>query len=214
MLGEAFDYPRRGGDWPIRVGIGGILVLVGAFVLIPLIVVEGYVYRVLRGTTRGDHRPPEWEDWIDLFVEGIRMYIIQIAYVLVPTLLIVAGTLLAVVEFAGGSDLAGVGYALIAVGMLLELVVIYLLPAALSNFASTGQLGAAFDLGTVRRVALSPNYFAPVVISILLGIVLGTVGAVLSLVLVGVFVLFYLQVVIAYLWGRAYVAGGGVFDAR
>ena len=209
MIGEAFAYPRRGEDWLMRTIIGGVLVLVGAFILIPLLLVEGYLYRVLGRTTRYDRQPPAWEDWIDLFVEGVQMYIVQIAYLLVPAILLVIGAFLTVLGPVADGGTTTVGFGILIVGGILQVLAAYLLPAALTNFAYHERLGAAFDVRTVFRIAFTFEYFVVIVLVFIIGIIVGTIGAILSLIMVGVFILFYLHVAIGYLFAQAYLRGGG-----
>ncbi len=206
MLEEAIDYPRRGDGWLARIGIGGILYLL-SFLIIPLFLIEGYLYRVLAGTVRGDEQPPDWGDWLGLFVDGVKMFVVQIVYALVPVVLIVAGAMLTATGAMTADALEIVGWLVVALGFIVSILVAYLIPAALANFARTGQLGAAFDVTTVRNAAFTGSYFWAIVLALILAIILGMIGSILMIILVGIFVLFYAQVVVYYLWARGFTAG-------
>lgn len=212
MLGEALSFPRRGDDWLKTTLIGGVLWILGAFLLIPLLPVQGLFIRALRAGVVEEPEPPVFEDWGDLFVDGILMLVIQLAYTIVPAILFaVGGFTLGAGAFAaeGGAGNAGAGIGIVGglilfVAFLLMLLVSYVIPAALANFAYEDEFGAAFDLSTIRRAAFTGDYFVAVVLAIVVGVVLGTVAALLSVLLVGIFLMFYVQMSIYYLFGRGF----------
>lgn len=221
MLSEALEFPRRGEDWLQTVLIGGVLSLL-SFLIIPGIIVNGYLLRVLRAGIDGDETPPTFGDWVDLLVDGILVWVVQFVYVGIPAflLLMVAGSFAlfaAAANDPGGAAAAVAGglvalLFLLAVGLLL-LAAVYLLPAALANFARTGEFTAAFHLRTVGRAALSADYLIAMVLVVAVSIVLGFIGGLLTIVLVGVFVLFYLQMVVYHLFGQGFAAGLGLEPA-
>ena len=205
MFSEALAYPRQGDDWLKRIGIGGVLYIL-SFLILPMFVLQGYFYRVMGDTIRGGETPPAWDEWVELLVEGLKMWVIQLAYGIVPAMLIVIGTVFSALR--GGMGAVGVVFTL--VGALLYLVVAYVLPAAMANFAYTESFGAAFDLGTVGSAAMSGDYFVAILLAFVGGIVLGVIGAFLSVILVGIFVFFYAQVAIYYLVARGFADAVGV----
>lgn len=217
MLSEALAFPRADDDWLKTVLIGGVLSLLG-FLIIPTIIVNGYLLRVLRAGVEGDVQPPKFEDWGDLLVDGILLWVVQFVYIGVPTFLlfIVAGSF-AVVAAVGTSAAAGESAGAMAGGivalvlggsvMLLLLLASYLLPAAIANFARTGEVTAAFHLRTIAAAAFSADYFLAVVLVIAVSLVLGLIGGLLTIILVGIFVLFYLQMVVYHLFGQGFAAG-------
>lgn len=205
MLGDALAYPRRGESWLETVGIGGILVLLGSLILIPLIPLEGYYKRVLARGARGNPQPPAFEEWVELTVDGIKMYLIQIAYGIVPAILLLSGALIAGI---GGvtevSAAAGIGVFVAVVGILLGVLAVYLIPVAMTNFAYHDDLSAAFDVDRVLEAGFTMDYFVAFLLAVLVGLVLGVIGSLLMLVLVGVFILFYMRVVISFLYATGY----------
>lgn len=218
MLSEALEFPRADDDWLKTVLIGGVLSFLG-FLIIPAIIVNGYLLRVLRAGVEGERTPPKFEEWGDLLVDGILLWIVQLVYVGIPAFImfvvVVSFAVIATVTTSTGADPSGSALAaggivtllvMLAVGLLL-LVAAYLLPAALANFARTGEFTAAFHLGTVARAAFSVDYFVAMVLVIAVSLVLGFIGGLLVLVLVGIFVLFYLQVVVFHLFGQGFAGG-------
>ncbi|TKX77508.1 DUF4013 domain-containing protein, partial [Halorubrum sp. SD626R] len=69
MIAESLDYLRDGDNAIVTVLIGGALLLASPLV-VPSILVLGYVSRVLRRTADGDDTPPVFDAWGDLLIEG------------------------------------------------------------------------------------------------------------------------------------------------
>lgn len=218
MLGDALSFPRQGEDSLKTILIGGVLTILGAFLVIPAIPVNGFLVRVTAAGVRGESEPPVFDDWGKLFVDGILFIVVALAYIAVPFLLIVVGTLVfaggaAVFANDGGALGAGLGvvgglFFLVAMGLLF--LAIYLLPAAVANFAHEDELGAAFDFGRVLDGAISGDYFVSVLLAIAVGLTLGFVAAILTVLLVGIFLAFYVQMVTYYLLGRGFGGGLGI----
>lgn len=210
-------YPTRRDDWVKTALVGGALTLFSVLV-IPAVLVSGYVLAVIRERAAGAERPPGFGDWRTLLVDGVKAWIVGLVYAIVPTLLAVGVFGGAVASIATGSDvglalgllglgLGGLGLLAVALGFY------YLLPASLANLAVTGRVGAAFDTHAVRRVVTRREYAVPWLWALAVLVVGGAVANAIMVVPVlgwvaGAVVLFYVQVVIGALWGT------GFADAR
>lgn len=71
----AWYFPRVDGWRSIL--IASALVLTG-FLVVPLLVVLGYSYRVGRAAALGRASPPPFEDWQDLLVDGLRFSVLVV----------------------------------------------------------------------------------------------------------------------------------------
>ncbi|QOS11958.1 DUF4013 family protein [Haloferax gibbonsii] len=214
MLSESLNYLRNGEDWVKTVLIGGVLGLL-SFLIVPTFLVIGYLLRVVRATMKGDEVPPEFDDWGDMAVDGVKGFAIAFVYALVPAIIAgVFGFAGIVGAAAGGSDAAGALGGIVAlVGLLLAFVLglfaAYLIPAALSNYAETDRMGAAFDFGTLRPILTSGKYatawltaFAVLFAS---SIVVGVLNVIPLLgFVVGAFVTFYAAVAAYYIIGKTW----------
>lgn len=222
MLSDALSFPRRGDDWLPTLLVGGVLTLLGVLIL-PAIIVQGYLVRVLAAAANNERTPPSFTEWGRLFVDGLKLLVVNIVYgllvivplvaVLVPVA-VVSPTSPVPVEPGTtptpptpGSGTALVLLAGLLVVLLAALVLSYVLPAALAHFAMEGQLRAAFDIPTILSGALTTEYAVAWLLALVVGLVGGLVGSVLSAVVVGVFVLFYVQVSFYYLLGRGFARG-------
>lgn len=214
MFRDALTFPRHGPKWLTSLGIGSALTLFGALLFVPLIPVQGYLLRVLRTAVDGDPHPPQFDRWGDLFVDGFRMIFVQVVYAFVPVLLASAG--LSVAGFGAfepglsgtglGRGVETLGWTLLALGAVSLIAVVYLVPAALARMAATDRLASAFDVREVLAAGRRPIYVVAVIQGYAVLVVLGAVGTGLSLLLVGVALVFYGQVVGYRLFGVGYAA--------
>lgn len=204
MLVDALKYPSRGESWLKTVLIGGILSLLG-FLVVPLILVQGYMLRVLHDGTEGAEEPPVFDEWGDMLVDGIKVIAAALVFFLVPLGLLFVAMMVGGFAAVSGSEGSGiVGLLLGLFAFVTWLLAAYLLPAGLANMAREDAFGAAFDTAALRTAAGSTDYLVAVVLAFVVAIVLGTIASALSAILVGVFILFYLQVSVFYLYGRGF----------
>ncbi|MEF8780877.1 MAG: DUF4013 domain-containing protein [Haloferacaceae archaeon] len=208
MFGEAISYPRSNDDWLPTIAIGGILLIL-QFLIVPVIVVQGYYVRVLRGVSRGESEAPSFTDWGDLLVDGLRLLVVGLGYGL---LIGIPAVVLSAIAGGGAAAIGGEGGGAIAVLVSLvvfvfSLVVSYVIPAAMANFATEDSIAAAFDFGTLREIVTTAEYARGILFGVLVAIVGGLVGALLSVVLIGIFVLFYVQIGVYYCFARGYADG-------
>ena len=215
MLSDALRYPLRGDGWVRTVLIGGLLTILSVLVL-PAFLLQGYYVRVLHGVTNDDPNPPAFDEWVTLLVDGVKLFVLNIVVVLavlvvqgVVAIALGTGSFLAGTTGVSDPSLAGGVGGLVGIGVLLAGIVgiTYVAPAMFVNFAREDSLTAAFHLSTILSGVLSLEYFIAWVLAVAVGLVLGTVASLLSLLLVGIFGLFYVQVVTYYLFGRGFADG-------
>lgn len=220
-INQAIRYPMERDEWYITIVIGGILSLF-SFLIIPMLLVYGFIIRVIRLRLVGEPQPPEFGDWVTLFVDGIKMAIIGLIYLLIP--LIVASFTIggALASMATGTDVgAAIGVAGFFGGFLLTLLLVlvfgYVAVAAIVNFARTDQLGDAFDFGTIKPVIFHSDYAIAWVTAVAVLIVAGIIGGALNVIpilgwIVAAFVYFYAQIVAAGIWADGFEAARGGAD--
>jgi hypothetical protein len=207
----AIRYPAEGDDAMRTIAIGGLLTLLSVLV-IPVFILAGYFVRVLNRTAGGDEVPPVFDEWGELAVTGLQAVLIGVAYALVP--MIIGGGAVAVgIGLSGDGSLASLGVAAVLLGgllwTLLSLVVAYLLPAALVNFARERSLGAGFAFATLKPIWFSRSYALAWGTMLLVALLGGVVAGILNVVpilgqIAGVFVGFYFGVAAYSVIGRAW----------
>ena len=101
---DAFEYSAQ--DWTALVKLGVINVL-GMFIFLPLFLTSGYNYRVIKigvkGMINGEDELPEFDEWVNMFVDGIKVFIVEFAYALIPIVLFFA-VLFGVANMAENDD--------------------------------------------------------------------------------------------------------------
>lgn len=225
---DALRYPMNHDNWIVTVLIGGALSLF-SFLVVPILIVYGYLLRVIRSSVDGSAEPPEFGDWGELIVEGFKAAVIGFVYMLIPLIVgavTVGGSMAAMI--GGGRAGAAAGLAGLAVGFLitfvLSLVFGYVAVAAIVHFANEGNIGAGFDFGTLREIMFDRDYAVAWAMSVVVFIGAAIVGGLLNVIpllgaVVSTFVFFYAQVVGARLWAggyeqaRAGATGGGTVAA-
>lgn len=225
MFGEALQFPISGDSGVKNLLIGGVLSLL-AFLLIPIFFVQGYLVRVLRTSVEGGEEAPVFDEWGDMFVDGLKLFVVSIAYFIVPTIVMFVAlfAFIGTAFMSAGAPgevnpgaLAGagiVGIFLLLGAVLLFLLAAYLLPAAAANFARHDDIGSAFDVGTVVEAALSADYFVAAVIAFVIALIAGIVSSILFALVVGLllapFIQFYSQVATYYVMARGFSKGLGL----
>ena len=120
---DAFEYSAQ--DWTALVKLGVINVL-GMFIFLPLFLISGYNYRVIKigvkGMINGEDELPEFDEWVNMFVDGIKVFIVEFAYALIPIVLFFA------VLFSAASIGGNAGGIIMALGMIVAIVLFILLP--------------------------------------------------------------------------------------
>ncbi|WP_267643713.1 DUF4013 domain-containing protein [Haloarchaeobius amylolyticus] len=211
MLKEALTYIRRSDDTARTLLIGTLLVMLG-FLVVPLFIVSGYIVGVVRAA-RNDDEPPVWEDWKQLTLDGVKMTLVLLAFLVIPLLLGLTALVLAGITVdaqTGQLALESVGALAIALSVaafVVGLVALYVSPIAVAHFAESGRMGDAFDFGEFRQAATNGTYAIAWLLAFAVNVVGGVIATGLgSLPWIGVFLgalaVFYLNVVTWYIYGQ------------
>ena len=114
---DALEYSAK--DWT-KLVILGVMCLF-SFLLLPVFLITGYYYRVINnavhGVINGRDPLPEIDDLVGMFVDGIKVVIVQIGYAIVPCILFLIFAIVA-------SQLTGAASAvLMIIGCLITLII-------------------------------------------------------------------------------------------
>ena len=144
MLEDALKYPLRGEESTATLLIGGGLAIAGLivtglgvllslvfvgflalpFALVPGVIVQGYLADVMRHRLRGDPNPPTFEDWPDLFVDGLKMLLGGVVYAIPVVVGVVffaiVAAVLAYATQASPDTSSLLGFALAAAGTVMQ----------------------------------------------------------------------------------------------
>jgi len=180
-------------------GLYGILLLVSFIAsCIAYCITYGYLVKIYKG---GDIAP-ELEGYGEMFIDGLKLLIIQFVYGLIPMILITAGIVFAVfggialIAGAAEETAAAVGAASGMIGLLLILIGVVLLIffglvaiVASIRFAKTERFGEGFNLGeilaTFREIGWGHFILSSILFTIVIFIILfiaGMITGILSLI--------------------------------
>jgi hypothetical protein len=195
-LGDAYNYTVK-----LFKDIGRLVILI-VLNIIPIVnfIVIGYFARVIRESPRSE-APPPLEKYGDLWIEGAKIFVVSLVYMIVPIVLVSVGAASAIVAGAlfpfGGLGI--VGSALVVLGLVLIFLIMIIALMAIVNMVKRGRLGAAFDfdqiLSKIRAVGWA-RYILWIVVIFVIGLVLAGLSAIpfigwlISLVISPVFLVF------------------------
>ena len=188
-----------------------VTIPIGLFALVlsvvPYLLLMGFSVTVSRAIMDGRELPPTFEAWGQYARDGLYVLAISLIYGL-PLL---AVGVLAAVGIVTGAILGGDAGTMVMIltalvaslaGSVLGLVVLYFYPAALFNFARTGELGSVLDVDEMRRITLDTDYAVGWGLGAVAWVAGQMIGDALLFLIVGVFVYFYAQLVTTYLITR------------
>jgi hypothetical protein len=115
---DALEYSAK--DWKTLVILGVICLF--SFLLLPIFLLTGYNYRVINnavhGIINGRDPLPDFNDLIKMFIDGVKVVIVQIAYLIVPFIIFIIFAVIA----AQVNDVASA--AIMVIGCLITFVLL------------------------------------------------------------------------------------------
>jgi hypothetical protein len=184
-LGNSFDYAKK-----LFTDAGRLIILI-ILDIIPIVnlIVSGYAARVVRETP-GVDAPPKLEKYGELFVDGLKILVAALVYMIIPLALIFAGVgsfFASMFMFQGeaagpGMVLGGTGVALLLIGVVLAFFILLIAGIGIAHMIKTGKFGKAFAfgeiLGIIRKIGWGKYIGWAVVTFIIAAVVGGVAGAI------------------------------------
>ncbi len=172
-VGKAFTFVFEDEEWISKVGIGAVVVLL-SFLILPIFPLIGYMVAVTRNVRKGVEKPlPRWDDWGQLFMDGLYVFIAQVIYSSPFWILLCAATVVTIggvgfSEISADAVTALLATTWVAVGclsLLLSIALMVISPALYIQYVRHGQFGAMFRIGEVLGIAR--DNIGPIIISAL-----------------------------------------------
>ena len=155
ITSDSLQYPLTNFKKIIILGILTILSLL----IIPGFLFLGYFFKIIKSSMEDSSELPDFNEWITLFVDGLKVFVVLFIYSLVPSILVLLGiwaALLPMLTVPGeGSFLnANISISLVSgiaiIGILLQILISFIIPIALSNMVNHNELKAAFKLKEIQ----------------------------------------------------------------
>lgn len=179
MLGDSFNYATEAvfGKW-----------LKWILLIIPFMS-HGYSLAVFKGGKPA----PEVNDWIANFINGIKLFIVQLIYCIPLIIIGIIAMVLGVgAAFAGDAGIMAAGLVFLIAGLVALvycIALIFILPMAAIRFARTDSFGEAFNVGAILASISAIGWISYLiaiivlcVVAVIFGIIIGIIAFVFALI--------------------------------
>jgi hypothetical protein len=167
-LRESFDFAKDG-----LVGYWGRWLALIIISCIPIVnfIASGYSVKIYRGGSRA----PDLDDVALMFIDGLKIVIIVLGYLIIPLILIIAPLF-----FMDPSSMAGI--VVILIGAILSIALGLISIMGCIRFAKTDSIGEAFNFGEITarigEIGWGSYILACLAFIILVGLVVGILSAI------------------------------------
>jgi len=206
-IGQELKSPTLDGEWLKKVIIGGILNMIPIVNLLAY----GFMVRKFKMAVMGETQLPEWKGWGELFVQGLKYLVVSLVYMIVPVLvLLVMFALTGLSAYTGGWQSPNMWLTMVpafGVYAVLALVFFFFVPMAIARLAATNSMGQAVQIGDIyRRIKMVfGDYLVAYVVIIVIYLAVSLLGFIPVVGwLLMIFVLFYVLLVFASMFGKLY----------
>ncbi|PKL67127.1 MAG: hypothetical protein CVV28_06890 [Methanobacteriales archaeon HGW-Methanobacteriales-1] len=163
------------------ISIGGILALV------VLLILSGYQLRTIKESIEGYQEPPEFNNWAEMFINGFKLGLTELIYLILPVLFIFAG-LIPIIESMVNQSIPNFGtgsLVLLVIGMALFIIYAFISPIIQSNLAYKG-FKSAFNIPDILgRISTygKGKYFLVIILMMMIGLAIGVLAGIIQIAL-------------------------------
>ncbi|MDH5450239.1 MAG: DUF4013 domain-containing protein [Candidatus Bathyarchaeota archaeon] len=150
-LTDSIDYAKL-----LFTDLGRLLILI-ILDIIPIVnlIVLGYCSRVIKETPNSKELPP-LENYLALWVQGLKIFVATIIYMIIPIVLIIPFAVLTVLLWVALPSLPVVSWLIaipmLIIGLLLAFFVAIILTVAIVNMIKQDSFGKAFAIGEILGI--------------------------------------------------------------
>lgn len=175
-INKAFRFVMEDKQWISKLIIAVLMTVLG-FLIVPALILNGYLVKLIRQVMNGDRDSlPEWDDWGKLLKDGFYVTVAQLVYTLPFIILMIIGgiTTGGLASITGSDDLAALaatsgGLLMFCLVILVAIAFLFLTPAILIQYAIKDEFGALFRFGEIADIIR--NNMADILIVFLVSIV-------------------------------------------
>lgn len=193
-IGKAITFVFEDPEWLKKVAIGTGVTLLGLIFsvfligLIPLLMVLGYTVLLARNVMDGvEHPLPEWQDWGDLFIRGLKLFLILLIWA-IPLIFVSLGSSLPP-ALMDDPDLQGIAAAVATccgcLTLILSIVYALIEPVIFFRFARTNEFASGFELDRIFRLLGDNivNIIVAIIVAAVVGVILMILGGIVGTIL-------------------------------
>jgi hypothetical protein len=210
-IGKAITFIPNDKNWIGKMAIaGGIMFASSIIPLIPLLFLIGYQVAVAKNVMKGEEEPlPEWQEWGQLFMDGVVVWAAQFVYAIPVALLTVCVVLTSLaIENSEGAAIAGT-VVFSCLLLLFAIALVFIMPALYIQYIRYGDFGPMFKFGEVIAI-IRENFIdilLTVVVAIAGAIAIGIISIILVITICGPIITYsvgsaWLMISLAFLYGQ------------
>jgi hypothetical protein len=167
----------------------GRLVILIILNIIPIVnlIVTGYYAKTIRETPSSDS-PPRLEKYGELWIDGLKILVAAIVYMLIPAILIILGTVTVFAPFWAGPYApavwllpVGFGVIVFAAGLILAFIIAIIMAMAIVNMIKKESFGRAFAVGEIIGIIGKigwGRYIAWLIVMFIFAIIVAAIGSI------------------------------------
>jgi hypothetical protein len=187
-INQSIEYAKK-----LFSDIGRLVILI-ILDIIPIInlIVAGYMARVIRETPSVDS-PPKLENYGNMWIDGLKIAITALIYMIVPVILIILGGMSLFAGFMiprygpGFQEIPflflpiGLGVVFFGVGIIFAFLVAIILAMSIVHMIKTDNFGKAFAVGEILGIIGKigwGSYIVWLIVIFIFAIIVGAIGAI------------------------------------
>ena len=192
IVSDSVMYPSS--DWK-KVLIMGLLAII-SFLIVPIFLFMGYGFRALKSSMAGSEELPDFDEWGEMFIDGLKVFVVEFVYFLIPSIILFIGLwgTISAIMFASttgdASALAGLSMGLVGITTIIAIILYIVLgliaTIGLANMAyNNSELGAAFRFGEIMEIISQigwVDYIIWFVVMIIISAVGGLIAGILNII--------------------------------
>ncbi|MBU4534687.1 MAG: DUF4013 domain-containing protein [Euryarchaeota archaeon] len=175
IYSDAIQYPSS--DWKKVIILGIITIL--SILIVPIFLVMGYVFRALKASIAGSEELPEFDEWGDMLVDGLKVFLVGFVYFLIPAIILfigIGGSIFAMTPTGDPTTFFALFGATALIAAIVAFILGLMLYIALANMAYyDSDLGAAFRFSEILEIISQIGWVDYILWYIVL-VVVGAVG--------------------------------------
>jgi hypothetical protein len=201
---DSLEYSAK--DWKTLITLGAFCFF--SFLLIPLFLVVGYNYRVINiavnGIINGKDPLPEFDDFIGMFIDGVKVVLVQIGYLIIPVIIFFIFVFIA--SKSGGVLAPIITLIGCLVTFIIGIIVFLMEQMGICHMVyNDGSLSKAFAISEIKEVIEEIGWFKCLITYIGLIVITLVIASVVTLIIGMIFTVFGIS------GAMLGVSGGGIF---
>ncbi len=190
IISDSISYPSQ--DWK-KVLILGILTIISILV-IPVFLVMGYFFRILKSSIAGFDELPDFDEWGEMFIDGIKIFVVQFVYLLIPLIVIFIGIWASIASISVTDTgtmtnpllFMGLMGGTAIIGIILAIIFELIGSIAVANMAlNNSEFGAAFRFSEIlEKISMIGwgKYIVWYIVMIIISIIGGFIASILNVI--------------------------------